>query len=257
MTYFCTLASGSEGNCAVYVSGRQRILVDAGKNTRYINERLRELALSVGELTHILITHSHSDHVSALPVLMKHTRATLVCSSDTFSAIADKLPQGVPVQLFEPGEGFWLGDCPVKTFATSHDAAGSCGFVLGKGREQVAVCTDLGTMDGSIFEAIRGSRVVLLESNHDVEMVKTGPYPYPLKVRILSERGHLSNGFAAKVAVRLGQSGTGTVLLAHLSAENNEPRLALDTVRRAVNEAGLEMKVALAPRCVLGEPVLL
>lgn len=104
MTYFCTLASGSEGNCYVYVSGRQRILVDAGKNTRYINQRLGELALSVGDLTHILITHSHSDHVSALPVLLKHTRATLVCSHGTFTAIASRLPCGVPVTLFHPGE---------------------------------------------------------------------------------------------------------------------------------------------------------
>ena len=257
MTYFCTLASGSEGNCYVYVSGRQRILIDAGKNTRFINDGLRQLALSVSDLTHILITHSHADHVSALPVLLKHTRATLVCSNDTFSAIAHRLPMGVPVQLFEPGEGFWLGQVPVKTFATSHDAPGSCGFVLGQGREQAAVCTDLGTMSGEIFETIRGSRVVLLESNHDAEMVKNGPYPYPLKMRILSDEGHLSNKFAAKVAVRLGQSGTKTLLLAHLSAENNEPRLALDTVKGVLAEAGVEMDVCLAPRSELGEPVLL
>ena len=133
MTYFCTLASGSEGNCYIYVNGRQRILIDAGKNTRYINDCLRQLALSVSDLTHILITHSHADHVSALPVLLKHTRAALVCSSETFSAIGRKLPFGVPVQLFEPGEGFWLGQVPVKTFATSHDVPGSCGFVLGQG----------------------------------------------------------------------------------------------------------------------------
>lgn len=257
MTYFCTLASGSEGNCAVYVSGRQRILIDAGKNTRYINDCLRQLALSVSDLTHILITHSHTDHVAALPVLLKHTRATLVCSHETFTAIAGKLPFGVPVQMFEPGEGFWLGQVPVKTFATSHDAPGSCGFVLGQGMEQAAVCTDLGTMSGEIFEAIRGSRVVLLESNHDAEMVKNGPYPYPLKMRILSDQGHLSNKFAAKVAVRLCQSGTKTLLLAHLSAENNTPRLALETTCAALSEAGLGMDVALAPRSSLGEPVLL
>jgi phosphoribosyl 1,2-cyclic phosphodiesterase len=184
--------------------------------------------LSVSDLTHILITHSHGDHVSALPVLLKHTRATLVCSNETFSAIAPRLPQGVPVHLFEPGEGFWLGTVPVKTFATSHDAPGSCGFVLGQGPEQVAVCTDLGTMSGEIFETIRGSALVLLESNHDAEMVKNGPYPYPLKMRILSDLGHLSNKFAAKVAVRLGQSGTKKLLLAHLSAENNTPELAFD-----------------------------
>lgn len=257
MTYFCTLASGSEGNCALYVNGRQRILVDAGKNTKYINDALRQLALSVHDLTHILITHSHSDHVSALPVLLKHIRATLVCSDETFSAIAGRLPFGVPVQLFTPGEGFWLGQVPVKTFATSHDAPGSCGYVLGQGSEQVAVCTDLGTMSGEIFETIRGSRVVLLESNHDGEMVKNGPYPYPLKVRILSDEGHLSNRFAAKVAVRLAESGTKTVLLAHLSAENNRPELALETVQSALREAGAVIQVVLAPRSSVGEPVLL
>ena len=257
MTYFCTLASGSEGNCYIYVNGRQRILIDAGKNTRYINDCLRQLALSVSDLTHILITHSHADHVSALPVLLKHTRAALVCSSETFSAIGRKLPFGVPVQLFEPGEGFWLGQVPVKTFATSHDVPGSCGFVLGQGSEQVAVCTDLGTMSGEIFETIRGSRLVLLESNHDAEMVKNGPYPYPLKMRILSDEGHLSNKFAAKVAVRLVESGTKKLLLAHLSAENNEPRLALDTVCGTLAEAGVEMDVELAPRSMPGEPILL
>lgn len=257
MTYFCTLASGSEGNCYVYVSGRQRILVDAGKNTRYINQRLGELALSVGDLTHILITHSHSDHVSALPVLLKHTRATLVCSHGTFTAIASRLPCGVPVTLFNPGEELALGEIPAKTFSTSHDAPGSCGYVLGRGAEQVAVCTDLGTMSGDLFETIRGSGTVLLECNHDVQRLWNGSYPYPLKQRILSDRGHLSNAFSAKVAVRLCQTGTRRLLLAHLSAENNTPQLALSAVRGALEQAGLEAHVALAPRSALGEPILL
>lgn len=257
MTYFCTLASGSEGNCYVYVSGRQRILVDAGKNTRYINQRLGELALSVGDLTHILITHSHSDHVSALPVLLKHTRATLVCSHGTFTTIASRLPCGVPVMLFNPGEELALGEIPAKTFSTSHDAPGSCGYVLGRGAEQVAVCTDLGTMSGDLFETIRGSGTVLLECNHDVQRLWNGPYPYPLKQRILSDRGHLSNAFSAKVAVRLCQTGTRRLLLAHLSAENNTPQLALSAVRGALEQAGLEAHVALAPRSALGEPILL
>ena len=257
MTYFCTLASGSEGNCYVYVSGRQRILVDAGKNTRYINQCLGELALSVGDLTHILITHSHSDHVSALPVLLKHTRATLVCSHGTFTAIASRLPCGVPVTLFNPGEELALGEIPAKTFSTSHDAPGSCGYVLGRGAEQVAVCTDLGTMSGDLFETIRGSGTVLLECNHDLQRLWNGPYPYPLKQRILSDRGHLSNAFSAKVAVRLCQTGTRRLLLAHLSAENNTPQLALSAVRGALEQAGLEAHVALAPRSALGEPILL
>ncbi len=257
MTYFCTLASGSSGNCAVYVNRRQRILIDAGKNTRYITERLRQLALSPADLTHVLITHSHTDHVSALPVLMKRTRACLVCSAKTYSAIASRLPLGVEKILFEPGEGITLGECPVRTFSTSHDAPGSCGYVLGSGAEQVAVCTDMGTMTGEIFAVIRGSAAVLLECNHDVEMVRTGPYPYPLKRRILSDQGHLSNGFSAKVAVRLCQTGTSRLLLAHLSAENNTPQLALSAVQEALARAGLEAEITLAARGELGQPVLL
>ena len=255
MTYFCTLASGSSGNSALYVSGRQRILIDAGRNTRFLSDCLRQLALSTADLTHILIPHSHSDHVSALPVLLKHTRATLVCSHETFTAIAEKLPMGVPVLLFTPGEEFSLGDVSVKTFSTSHDAPGSCGYVLGEGERQAAVCTDLGTVTGEIFEIIRGSRTVLLEFNHDAEMVKNGPYPYPLKARILSDQGHLSNKFAAKVAARLCQTGTKTLLLAHLSAENNTPQLALTAAREALE--GMHADIRLAPRCEPGEPVLL
>lgn len=257
MTYFCTLASGSSGNCSIYVSGRERILADAGKNARYISEQLRHLGLGLSDLTHIVITHSHSDHVSALPVLLRHSGAVLVCSRDTWSAIGGKLPPDVPRVLFEEGESFCLGDCPVRTFATPHDALGSCGYVLGRGREQVALCTDMGTVTGEIFETIRGSRAVLLEFNHDAEMLKNGPYPYPLKRRILSDRGHLSNAFSAKVAARLCASGTEHVILAHLSAENNLPELALAAARQALEEAGLEAELYLAPRDGLGTPVLL
>ncbi len=255
MTYFCTLASGSSGNSALYVSGRHRVLIDAGKNTKYLNDGLRQLALSVVDLTHVLITHGHSDHVSALPVLLKHTRATLVCSYETFTALAPRLPFGVPVVLFTPGDRLDLGGLPVRTFATSHDSPGSCGYVLGEGEEQAAVCTDLGTVTGDIFEAMRGSRAVLLEFNHDAEMVKNGPYPYPLKMRILSDQGHLSNKFAAKVAARLQESGTHTLLLAHLSAENNTPALALAAAREAL--AGRNIAIRLAPRSEPGDPVLL
>lgn len=112
-------------------------------------------------------------------------------------------------------------------------------------------------MSGDLFETIRGSGTVLLECNHDVQRLWNGPYPYPLKQRILSDRGHLSNAFSAKVAVRLCQTGTRRLLLAHLSAENNTPQLALSAVRGALEQAGLEAHVALAPRSALGEPILL
>ncbi len=257
MTYFCTLASGSSGNCAVYAGGRARILIDAGKNTRYITEGLRRLALSPGELTHILVTHSHSDHISALPVLLKHTGAALVCSEETLEALAGRLPAGQRVLPFSPGRQLELAGCPVNTFATLHDAPGSCGYVLGEGREQVAFCTDTGTVTGEIFAAMQGCAAAVLEFNHDAELLKNGPYPYALKLRILSEQGHLSNRFSAKVAVRLCQEGTRHVTLAHLSRENNTPELAMEALQTALRQAGLSPEVALAPREQLGRPVFL
>lgn len=257
MTYFCTLASGSSGNSTVYVDERARILVDAGKNTRYLTERLRRLGLGPGELTHILVTHCHGDHVSALPVLLKHTGARLVCSFETYSAIGHRLPRGAEPLLFQPGEALSLAGCPVRSFATSHDARGSCGYVLGQEGSRVAFCTDMGTMDGTIFETIRGSRAVVLEFNHDADLLKTGPYPYALKARILSDRGHLSNRFSAKVAVRLAQTGTEHITLAHLSAENNRPALALGAAEEALRQAGLEPELVLAPRDEMGTPVFL
>ena len=191
--------------------------------------------------------------MSALPVLLKHTRATLVCSHETFTAIAHRLPMGVPVLLFTPGEGFSLGDVPVKTFATSHDAPGSCGYVLGAGAEQAAVCTDLGTMSGEIFETIRGSRVVLLECNHDAEMVKNGPYPYPLKQRILGRMGHLSNRAGASLAGFLAELGAEEFLLAHLSKENNLPSLAMEAARERLGPAA---EISVAPPDALSREII-
>ncbi|MBQ7491003.1 MAG: MBL fold metallo-hydrolase [Clostridia bacterium] len=255
MTYFCTLASGSSGNSAFYCCGRQRILIDAGKNDRYLSTQLRRLGMGVGDLTHVLVTHSHSDHVSALPVLMKHSRAVLVCSYDTYAAIAAKLPPDPPRILFAPGETLLLGDCLVRTFSTLHDAPGSCGYVLGEGRESVAFCTDTGTVTGEIFAALQGSRVVVLEFNHDEAMLKRGPYPYPLKLRILSDWGHLSNAFAAQVAAGLCREGTETLILAHLSAENNCPGLAMEAASVALEKAELRAELVLAPRDGMCDPV--
>lgn len=257
MTYFCTLCSGSSGNSAVYVSPERTVLIDAGKNTRFLTEQLRQLSLAPHDLTEILITHSHSDHISALPVLLKKTAARLVCSFDTYAALAAKLPAGVETLLFQPGETLTLGSLTVKTFATSHDVAGSCGYVVGQGDKAVAFCTDMGTMTGEIFETIRGCGAAVLEFNHDVEKLKRGCYPYPLKARILSDHGHLSNRFSAKVAVRLVQTGTKHLTLAHLSAENNTPELALEAAWEELRAAGLEPQLAMAPRDVLGEPVML
>jgi len=255
MGFFCTLASGSSGNAAVYVDGRARVLIDAGTNTRFLVSCLRTLGLTPDMLTHVLVTHSHSDHISALSVLLKHTRALVVCTDETAARLT--LPAGARVETIEPGAAFELADCPVRAFATPHDAQGSCGYVLGRGAQSAAVCTDLGVMTQEIADALRGTPTVLLESNHDVQMLKCGPYPYYLKTRILSDHGHLSNDACARGARWLAQTGTRRLLLAHLSAENNTRALAYETTRAALAAAGAEgVETEVAPRSGLGRPVL-
>ena len=255
MGFFCTFASGSSGNCALYVGGRARVLIDAGTNTRHIVSCLRALGLSADMLTHILVTHSHSDHISALPVLLKHSRAAVVCTEETARKLT--LPAGARVEPVEPGQGFALADCPARAFSTPHDAAGSCGYVLGAGAEQVAVCTDLGALTQEIADAICGAPTVLLESNHDVSMLREGPYPYFLKARILSDHGHLSNDACAKAARYLARGGTRRLLLAHLSAENNTRELAFSATRDVLDRDGLSaVQVDVPPRHGVGQPVL-
>jgi len=254
MPYFCSFASGSSGNSALYVDGDLRILIDAGTNTKYISGCLAQLDLTPADLTHILITHSHSDHVSALPVLLKRTAAQVVCSEDTYSALSVPLHRA---QLFTPDDRLELQGCAVQTFATPHDTPGSCGYVLGENK--VAVCTDLGQMTGEIYARLRGCHTVFLESNHDIEMLKNGPYPYYLKQRVLSAHGHMSNTLCAKVVHRLAQDGTRRVILAHLSAQNNTPRLAQSASAAALRYCGAQDTVALtvAPRQGLLPPVTL
>jgi phosphoribosyl 1,2-cyclic phosphodiesterase len=255
MTYFCTLASGSSGNCCLYVSDSVRILIDAGTTAKYITAALAKLGLTPTDLTHILVTHGHSDHIGALPVLLKRTGAQVCCTWETAGYI--RFPEGCRPRIFMPGERLDLPGCPVQTFATPHDICGSCGFVLGEGECRVAVCTDLGEMTGEIFSHLQGSRLVYLESNHDEVLLKNGPYPYPLKLRILSDRGHLSNEACGQVVVRLVRTGTNRLILAHLSKENNHPRLALETTLEALRCAGLTAEVTVAAAAEPGDPVLL
>ena len=258
MTSIHTFASGSSGNAALVSRDRTHILLDAGISARRIAGALGELGLTPQDLSAICVTHSHSDHVSGLATIVKRWDVPILATAPCGRQLAYRVA-GLEAKLrtIETGGGFPIGEITVTAFPTSHDAPGSCGYVLGQEGSRVAFCTDMGTMDGTIFETIRGSRAVVLEFNHDADLLKTGPYPYALKARILSDRGHLSNRFSAKVAVRLAQTGTEHITLAHLSAENNRPALALGAAEDALRQAGLEPELVLAPRDEMGTPVFL
>ena len=245
--YITTLASGSSGNAILVSHGATHLLVDCGISCLRIKRALAELGLSPADLTAILITHEHSDHICGLETLFKQFHLPVYCSAGTARQLAYRIAFVEEVlRWVVPGECFALGEICVTAFPTSHDAAESVGYTFAADGRKAAVVTDLGVVTSVVEDALAGAHLMVAESNHDPDMVRSGPYPYHLKQRILGPRGHLSNADCAALCKRVGAQ---TVILAHLSAENNSPSLALRTVRAALGE---EITVTVAPRSEIG-----
>lgn len=255
MTTVHTLASGSSGNALLLSCGDTHILVDAGISCRRITSSLRELGLTPEELTAILITHTHTDHISGLRVLLKHTVCPVRASSQTCRELEYRLA-GISDRLLplKASVRHTVGSCTVTPFPTSHDAPGSCGFRLDTADGSVGLMTDTGFITEEAAELLPGVDLAILESNHDVESVRSGPYPYYLKQRILGDLGHLPNETAARFAVTLAECGASEIILAHLSQENNTPAMAQNAVETALSAAGLAPSLSVAPRDCLSTP---
>lgn len=253
MTVVHTLASGSSGNALVILSGGTRILLDAGISCRRIAGSLSELGLGPGDLDAILITHTHTDHISGLRTLLKRTDAPVRATERTCRGLLDRLPEAED-RLCQAAAGtpFEIGSCTVTAVGTSHDAPGACGYRLDTVDGSVGVLTDTGYVTEQASELLCGVDLAVLEANHDVETLCSGPYPYYLKQRILGPEGHLSNGDAAAFAVTLAERGAAEIVLAHLSRENNTPAMARAAVERALAAAGAEVLLSVAPRDTLG-----
>ena len=250
---FVTLASGSSGNAALVSCGQTHILLDAGISARRITTALRGLGVDPASLSGVLITHEHTDHISGLATLTKQLGLPVYATAPTLDALAMKVP-AIPEKrlgrFFAPGESFSLGELWIEPFATSHDAACSVGYAISGGDSRMVLCTDLGYISRQVERAVAGCDLLVCEANHDEEWVRTGPYPYYLKQRVLGRRGHLSNEAGAQLALLAAQNGARTILLAHLSEENNTPAHALEVVGRTLRQAGFEDAVTLeaAPR---------
>lgn len=240
MTKILPIASGSSGNSCLYVSEKAKILIDAGSNTKSINKAISKEGLDLKDLTHIFITHTHNDHVAALPVLLKHTGAQLYISENAYGELCDCKERA---KTFAYGETVDALGVSVKSFKTPHDSFGSVGFVLDDGKRQFGYCTDLGYVTKDIAEALKECHTLYIESNHDIDMLKNGPYPYFLKERILSPNGHLSNKECAALAVYLAKRKTKNFILAHLSEKNNTPSKALLETENAFYKAGVDESV--------------
>ena len=231
---FCPLYSGSSGNALYAEYGGTRLLIDAGKSGKMIAEALDMIGVDPATLDGILVTHEHSDHIAGVGAMMRKYKLPVYASEGTWAAMAEKIgkiPDGCR-RSFDSFADFYLGDIGVEPFAIPHDAADPVGYRLWGGHVSIATATDLGYFPRAVRDAIAGSSLVLLESNHDPDMVQMNPhYTQALKRRILSNRGHLSNEACAEALLQLVDSGTQHVILGHLSAENNTPAVA-----RRINE---------------------
>lgn len=245
MAKISAMFSGSKGNCTYISSGKSSLLVDAGVSAKQILSGLEQRMFDPSKLGGIFITHSHSDHISGLRVLLKKINVPVYATKETLGSLilADTFNSQSKYYDIEDFPEFFM-DIEVDFFRTSHDCPGSGGYVFTfENGEKAAVCTDLGYVSDRVRDAITGVKTVVIESNHDVGMLQNGIYPFATKQRILSEEGHLSNVACANELPNLVKNGTSNIILAHLSRDNNTPELASVTSRSVLIENGLKEDV--------------
>lgn len=234
----CSIASGSSGNCILAGSDSSHILIDAGISGKRIREGLEQLGLKPEETCGIFVTHEHMDHIQGLGVMARRHGLPIYATEKTIQAIRRCGSVGtIDEKLFHvvsPDKPLTVGDLTVEPVGVSHDAADPVMYIVHHGERSAGVVTDLGTYDRYLIDKLRGVHVLLLEANHDVRMLEMGAYPYPLKQRILSERGHLSNEMSGRFLGELLHDRFEAVILGHLSKENNYEKLAYETVRLEV-----------------------
>ena len=231
----CSIASGSSGNCICAGSDDCHVLIDAGISGKRIEEGLNSIDLKTAGIQGILITHEHIDHIGGLGVIARKYGIWIYATKGTIDAVLHTKSIGkIDEDLFraiEPEVDFTIGDLVVEPIAVSHDAADPVAYKIRQQDKVMAVMTDLGTYDEHIVEKLRNLDALLLEANHDVRMLQAGTYPYPLKQRILGEKGHLSTEMSGQLLGQVLHDNFKHVILGHLSKENNFPDLAYETVR--------------------------
>ncbi len=238
-----SLKSGSRGNAALLYGDKTKILIDCGVSGKAVTTALSELDVTPDTLDAIVVTHEHTDHISGIGVMMRRYGLPVWATNETWQAMEGQIGN-IDTSLkktFKSGDAFEIGDVGVSSFSIPHDAANPVGYSFESGGEKISVATDIGELKRDLFEAIKGSKTVLLEANHDVNMLEIGSYPISLKQRIRGRLGHLSNDDAGIAAEFLVKMGTQNIMLGHLSEENNYPSLALETVVCALSEAGIKL----------------
>ncbi|MGI6727077.1 MAG: MBL fold metallo-hydrolase [Anaerovoracaceae bacterium] len=235
---FCSFSSGSSGNCYMVKTKETALLIDAGISAKKIFAGLEQTDTNKEELTGLLVTHEHSDHVRSLGTVLKRQKDLSVYANEKTLYALEKTVEPIRSKPFKNGKPFTIGDISVKAFQVSHDAADPVGYSFYADGKQISIVTDTGCIREEMIHEVVDADILVLEANHDVNMLKIGRYPWFLKQRILGEKGHLSNETAGKFLVKLlsKQIKERRILLAHLSHQNNFPEMAFQTVKNILEE---------------------
>lgn len=239
---FCSLYSGSSGNSIFVASGETKLLVEAGLSAKKIIEALCSIGEKPSDISAVLVSHEHSDHIRGAGILSRKFNLPIYASEGTWRGMEQMIGPVLECnkKVFLSYAPFDIGDITVTPFPIPHDANEPVGYSFSTCGKKVTIATDIGHISMELLNNFINSDLLLLESNHDLEMLKVGPYPWPLKKRIAGEHGHLSNDAAGEVIAYMAEKGTKQFLLGHLSKENNFPELAYQTVCNALCEKKLQ-----------------
>lgn len=231
------LSSGSKGNVTYLEINSKKFLLDAGRNYKYISDKLGEINISPKEIDYVIISHNHADHISALKTLVAKTKATIIISQKMFYEIEDI--QDYPNILICEDE-ITIDDIKITSFKSSHDAPDARNFVIESDGKKIAYITDTGYVNNKYFKLLYNLDIYLFESNHDIELLQHGPYPAWVKKRVLSDEGHLSNKLASFYLSKLVGDKTKKIILIHLSETNNLEEIAMETITNTFIEYGVD-----------------
>ncbi len=244
MTFrFCSLSSGSSGNCQYVEANKSKILIDSGFSGVKIEGLLKSIGVEVGEIDYILVTHEHTDHMKSAGILSRRYDIPIVANKGTWEGMYEnklgKIKEAREI-LIDSDKSFELGDFGVEPFRIYHDAREPLGYILHYGNRKISLMTDTGRVDRDIVSRISASDLYFIEANHDIFMLENGLYPYYLKRRVKSDFGHLSNDDAGDILLKTLRDKGERIILGHLSKDNNIPDLARDTVLKTLDLAGLK-----------------
>lgn len=247
--YYYSIASGSKGNCALYVYDDTYILIDMGVSVRSLKQSLLKVGVNIEDLTAILITHEHTDHIKGISTFAKKYNTPIYATKDTVREIIKKTPHASDILYTITADlPIAIGDVSVTAMLTPHDAVCSVGYIISNDMQSLGYVTDIGFMPNAIKSKLIGCDIVVIESNHDPYLLRNCDYPWSIKERIAGSHGHLSNADCATCVAQLVKTGTKTVVLAHLSEQSNTPLLAFSETKQALVAENIDCDLYVAPK---------